>query len=101
MKFVNENESLVKQAADLGKRDVKVVEDNTGKHVLVGTCLAYEDELYENISKIFDSLQESLGLKPDNEYVDNCDYKSELRDIVLKYVLHANNADIVYGSNEY
>lgn len=101
MNFINTTEKLVEQAKKLGKRDIKVIQDDTGKHVLVGTCLAYEDELYNDISKIFDSLQEALGLAPDDKHIDNGDYKAELRDIVLKYVLDANNADIVYGSNEY
>lgn len=101
MNFVNTTDELKEQAAQLSKREVKVIKDGDRKHVLVGTDLAYEDELYENISKTFDSLQEALGLKPTDEWTDNADYKSELRDVILEYVLHANNADITYGSDEY
>lgn len=101
MNFVNTTNELKKQAAKLGKREVKVIKDRNRNHVLVGTNLAYEDELYQNVSKTFDSLQKALGLKPAVECPDIYVYKSELRDSILEYVLHANNADITYGSNEY
>ena len=92
-------EELKKQASELGKYEARQIMDGKKCHILVGTCLAYEDELCGNIQNAFEELAERLGLKAD--YNDYSDEVSEIRNKILFTLLKINNADITYGSDEY
>ena len=98
--MINENETLVAQAKGLGKHETKTVVDGTGKHILCGTCLAYEDEVWNDANKIILGISRLFGLDSENEPLIT-ELSSELRDRALKLVLKANKVDLVIGSNEY
>lgn len=86
-------------AANLGKHECRKVVKGKKKYLLCGTCLAYEDELCENIRESFIMLAKLFDLKPNIDSLEDC--VSEVRDEVLKKFEELVNGKFIYGSNEY
>ena len=86
-------------AANLGKRESKVITDNGKKLYLAGTCLVYEDELCDQIYETFKLLGEIFGQTVTWE--DFCDDISEIRDSFIEKFEERTNGQIVYGSDQY
>jgi hypothetical protein len=66
---------------------------------LVGTCLAYEDELCDKVRDSFNTLAEIFGVKLDEDKLEDC--VSEVRDEVLDRFEKMTNGEVIFGSDSY
>ena len=68
-------------------------------YFLVGTCLAYEDELCDKVRDAFNTLAEIFGVKLDEDKLE--DSVSEVRDEVLDRFEKMTNGEVIFGSDSY
>lgn len=99
MKELTMEEMMQSKASELGKCETMTVEKDGKKYFLVGTCLAYEDELCDKVRDAYDTLAEIFGVKLDEDDLEN--YVSEVRDEVLDRFEKMTNGKIIFGSHEY
>lgn len=92
-------EEMTGEAMALGKREVQKVEKDGKNYLLCGTCLAYEDEVCDQIYETFKTLGEIFGVEVTWE--DFCDDISEIRDSFIEKFEERTNSQIVYGSSQY
>lgn len=81
MKKLTVREMMQNKASELRKCETMTVEKDGKKYFLVGTCLAYEDELCDKVRDAFNTLAEIFGVKLDVDKLE--DSVSEVRDEVL------------------
>ena len=74
-------EKLKKLAMELTKHEAKKVNVDGKDYLLVGTCLAYEDDVCEDIRDAFMYLIKLFDLKVDVDRLE--DFVSEVRDEVV------------------
>ena len=99
MKNLTTEEMMQSKASELGKCGTMTVEKDGKKYFLVGTCLAFEDELCDKVRDAYDTLAEIFGVKLDEDDLEN--YVSEVRDEVLDRFEKMTNGEIIFGSHEY
>ena len=99
MKNLTTEEMMQNKASELGKCGTMTVEKDGKKYFLVGTCLAFEDELCDKVRDAYDTLAEIFGVKLDEDDLEN--YVSEVRDEVLDRFEKMTNGEIIFGSHEY
>ena len=99
MKKITTEEMMQNKASELGKCGTMTVEKDGKKYFLVGTCLAFEDELCDKVRDAYDTLAEIFGVKLDEDDLEN--YVSEVRDEVLDRFEKMTNGEIIFGSHEY
>jgi len=99
MKNLTTEEMMQNKASELGKCGTMTVEKDGKKYFLVGTCLAFEDELCDKVRDAYDTLAEIFGVKLDEDDLEN--YVSEVRDEVLVRFEKMTNGEIIFGSHEY
>lgn len=99
MKKLTVKEIMQSKASELGKHETMTVEKDGKKYFLVGTCLAYEDELCDKVRDAYNTLAEIFGVKLDEDDLEN--YVSEVRDEVLDRFEKMTNGKVIFGSEEY
>ena len=92
-------EMMQSKASELGKHETMTVEKDGKKYFLVGTCLAYEDELCDKVRDAYNTLAEIFGVKLDEDDLEN--YVSEVRDEILDRFEKMTNGKVIFGSEEY
>lgn len=99
MKKLTVKEIMQNKASELCKCDTMTVEKDGKKYFLVGSCLAYEDELCDKVRDAFNTLAEIFGVKLDEDKLE--DSVSEVRDEVLDRFEKMTNGEIIFGSDSY
>lgn len=99
MKKLTVKEIMQNKASELGKCETMTVEKDGKKYFLVGTCLAYEDELCDKVRDAYNLLAEIFGVKLDEDNLEN--YVSEVRDEILDRFEKMTNGEIVFGNYSY
>lgn len=99
MKKLTVKEMMQNKASELCKCDTMTVEKDGKKYFLVGTCLAYEDELCDKVRDAFTTLAEIFGVKLDEDKLEDC--VSEVRDEVLDRFEKMTNGEVIFGSDSY
>lgn len=99
MKGLTVREMMQSKASELGKCETMTVEKDGKKYFLVGTCLAYEDELCDKVRDAYNTLAEIFGVKLDEDNLENC--VSEVRDEVLDRFEKMTNGEVIFGNVEY
>ena len=99
MKKLSIKEIMQNKASGLGKCETMTVEKDGKKYFLVGTCLAYEDELCDKVRDAFSTLAEIFGVDLDEDRLEDC--VSEVRDEVLDRFEKMTNGEVIFGSTEY
>ena len=92
-------ELMKNKAAELSKHESMTVEKDGKKYFLVGTCLAYEDELCDKIRDAYNTLAEIFGVELNKDNLE--DYVSEVRDEVLDRFEKMTNGEVIFGSDSY
>lgn len=99
MKKLTMEEMMQNKASELGKHETMTVEKDGKKYFLVGTCLAYEDELCDKVRDAYNTLAEIFGVKLDEDNLEDC--VSEVRDEILDRFEKMTNGKIIFGSDSY
>ena len=99
MKKLTVKEMMQNKASELGKYNTMTVEKDGKKYFLVGTCLAYEDELCDKVRDAYNLLADIFGVKLDEDDLENA--VSEVRDEVLDRFEKMTNGEIIFGSHSY
>lgn len=99
MKKFTVKEMMQNKASELEKRETMTVEKDGKKYFLVGTCLAYEDELCDKVRDAFNTLAEVFGVKLDEDNLE--DSVSEVRDEILDRFEKMTNGKVIFGNVEY
>ncbi len=99
MKKLTVKEMMQNKASELRKCETMTVEKDGKNYFLVGTCLAYEDELCDKVRDAFNTLAEIFGVKLDEDKLE--DSVSEVRDEVLDRFEKMTNGEVIFGSDSY
>lgn len=99
MKKLTVKEMMQNKASELGKYNTMTVEKDGKKYFLVGTCLAYEDDLCDKVRDAYNLLADIFGVELDEDDLENA--VSEVRDEVLTRFEKMTNGEVIFGSNSY
>ena len=99
MKKLTVKEMMQNKASELSKHETMTVEKDGKKYFLVGTCLAYEDELCDKVRDAFNTLADIFGVELDEDKLEDC--VSEVRDEVLDRFEKMTNGEVIFGSDSY
>lgn len=93
-----------KESLSLGKRDYETVLIDGKKVTICGTCLVYEDMVWNAARELFEDASNRLGYWADlsNEYDDSYDFGASLvRDAVIEAIEKVFDCKIEHKSDTY
>lgn len=99
MKKLTMEEMMQNKASELGKYNTMTVEKDGKKYFLVGTCLAYEDDLCDKVRDAYNLLADIFGVKLNEDDLETA--VSEVRDEVLTRFEKMTNGKVIFGSDSY
>lgn len=103
MKIFNSIEEA-KEELDLGKYEHEKIMVDGKEVVMCGTCLVYEDEVWNAARELFVTASDALGYQvKDGEDYDDCyDYGASLvRDAVIKAIEEVFDCKVEHQHDEY
>lgn len=101
-KFNTIEEAKAYGSEHLGKREQELVLVNGEKTILCGTCLVYEDFIWNQTKELFDSSVELFDcLNPEDDPDEGVYGASLIRDAVIKALEEVFDCKIVTASDTY